>query len=262
MGDNEMKIFYRPSILFRHPGNAKRYPGSGPETERTAEWVPDRARCVRLSGMTLIVLLSLFTPAFAQNVAQDLGPPKTEEGAPAKPPVEPEQTAGTDYIYNEDGCDFVLTLPSRPYATQRCPEVNKCYSLLTYTTLYESGANLNVNFTCNPSKPLNFTNYNEEAMRLTLDGMAKSKGMTQYVIDYRDLEVARTASLGANKSRDVAQGGIYAAQIWSGQKSILTLEAELVGPGNPEASAALRKILGTVKLKAPEAPAVEAQVKP
>jgi hypothetical protein len=208
--------------------------------------------------MAVVAVASL--PAFASDQKPN-APRVMPDPNGGKPRILPDPGTENDkkddpFVYAPDGCDFQITFPEAPYNTRRCPDGGKqCYQLTTYTMVYDLRTTVDISVTCNPSTPADYMRYDENVMRKVLEGMVARKSIEQYNIGFQQYETVRAATLTGTGSTG-RQGKIYTSQIWAGQNSIFTLQAELVGEAHPHADAMFRDVLKSLQMK--KAPPVEA----
>lgn len=149
-------------------------------------------------------------------------------------------------------CDFEITFPGKPYTAQRCPkedEINitkECYDLTGYTMVYDVTTTIEVTMTCVPSTQEQYKKYNENVIRMALEGMIKRADITQHEINTTEKEDMRLGSLLGSTTRG-KQNSIYNAQLWVGQNSVMTIEAKLIGPEHAKADKAFSDILSSIK---------------
>lgn len=178
---------------------------------------------------------------------------KTEE---AKPEIAPG-------YYSPDYCDFEITFPEKPYLAQKClPDGKTCYNLYSYTMVYDLHTTVDVSVTCNKSSPAEFKRYNEGVMKAALTGMIAERNLDNHTISYREDKVTRSASLSGTGTTG-SQPKIYTSQIWVGQNSVFTVQAELVGGEHKDADTTFSQILQSAKIKhKPEEAKKSAKAKP
>ena len=209
----------------------------------------------------LCILIAL--PAHAQDVqkpSRSIALPGDEQ--PAQKTVQVTPPASTGVTVSPDGCDFEVTFPEAPYSSRRCPDgaSGKCYDLTRYTMVYDMSTTVDVRFSCNPMTPAQFDQYNEQVTRMALNGMAARSNVRESNTSYtQENDVRRTTLTGSGTTG--RQNKIYIAHLWLSPRSILTMEAELVGDEHGTADAVFSEILRSLKVKAPaaaETPAPEA----
>lgn len=210
----------------------------------------------KLFPLLMFSLLVFALPVHADDKKEE---PKKEEAASAKKADEakPEDAKTSDttkdpkdksYRFAPDFCDFEITFPEEPAESERCSPDGSCYDLKSYTMVYDLQTTVDVSVTCTPSSPANYKRYNEGVMKAALTGMISDRELAGHVIKYTQLDNVRTSALtGVGKKG--AQDMIYTAQLWIGQNSVFTVQAELIGSEHPKADVSFKDILKSIKLK-------------
>ncbi|MCI5059773.1 MAG: hypothetical protein MRY79_01740, partial [Alphaproteobacteria bacterium] len=109
---------------------------------------------------------------------------------------------------------------------------------------------VDITATCIPSTPEKYERYNERVIKTALRGMMNRTNILDPTINIRTLEeekVRQGSVIGSGEQG--RQNKIYNAQLWVGQNSIFTMEAQLIGPTHHEADAVFGDILGSIKVK-------------
>ena len=166
-----------------------------------------------------------------------------------------------EYEYSPDHCQFTVTFPEEPYTSRRCEKSgeNRCYDLVSYTQVYEVAATINFRVICNPITEGVFDQYNEEIMKATVRAMSKKNKVKDYNSSFREQPAFKQAGLvGEGQSRNDIM--IYIAQLWIGETSAFTLEAELIGEAHEVADQLFADILRSVSFKT--ADKIEDQAEP
>lgn len=148
--------------------------------------------------------------------------------------------------YAPDFCEFSVTFPSEPYTSRNCEGENgdRCYDLISYTQVYEMSSTVNFRVICNPIGEEVLKAYSPEVMMATLKAMTKNSVVEEYNTSFRDEEKYKQAGL-------VGEGlvgrtpTIYIAQLWIGEKSALSVEAELIGEPMEDADTLFRNVLAS-----------------
>ena len=152
--------------------------------------------------------------------------------------------------YSPDFCEFSVTFPSEPYTSRRCEDEtakakDRCYDLVSYTQVYELSSTVNFRVICNPIGEEVLNAYSPEVMQATLRAMTKNSVVQEFNTSFREEEKYKQAGL-------VGEGlvgrtpTIYIAQLWIGDKSALSVEAELIGEPMEDADALFRDVLASV----------------
>jgi hypothetical protein len=202
-----------------------------------------KASLLRVLITLITVMLAISSPSFAaEEKKADLA--KTEEAAPAAP--KPQDLPG---YYSPDHCDFEITFPEKPYLAQKClPDGKSCYNLYSYTMVYDLRTTVDVSVTCNPSTPADFKRYNEAVMKAAMAGMVSERNLDSHSVNFREDKETKSAALSGTGMTG-AQPKIYTSQIWIGQNSVFTVQAELIGGEHKEADTVFSEILRSAKLK-------------
>ena len=199
----------------------------------------------------------LMGPSFAAEESKPEAP-KTEEATAEAAPDAPAENPGR---YAPDFCDFEITFPEKPHLAQKCLPDGKCYNLHSYTMVYDLRTTVDVSVTCNPSGPADFKRYNEAVMKAALTGMISQRNLDDHQIQYREDKQTRSASLSGTGTTGT-QDKIFTAQIWAGQNSLFTVQAELIGGQHEQADAVFSEILKSIKLKDAKKPETVTKPKP
>ena len=149
--------------------------------------------------------------------------------------------------YSPDFCEFSVTFPSEPYKSRNCEggDKDRCYDLISYTQVYELSSTVNFRIICNPIGDEILDAYSPEVMQATLKAMTKNSVVEEYNTSFREEDKYKQAGL-------VGEGlvgrtpTIYIAQLWIGEKSALSVEAELIGEPMEGADTLFRDVLASV----------------
>ncbi len=161
-----------------------------------------------------------------------------------------EEAVDTSSIYSPEFCEFSVKFPSEPYKSRRCEEEagNKCFDLISYTQVYEMSSTVNFRVICNPIGDEIKDAYSPEVMQATLKAMTKQSVVQEFNTSFREEEDYKQAGL-------VGEGlvgrtpTIYVAQLWIGEQSALSVEAELIGEPMDDADTLFRDVLESVGVK-------------
>jgi hypothetical protein len=151
-----------------------------------------------------------------------------------------------DYLYKPDGCEFQMKFPEAPYASRRCnPDVpDKCEQKDTYTKVFDSGVTINFYVSCTPLEDGAFGAYDRDVLKSMLIAMAGHDKIERFETAFdEDKDVKRASLLGAGQSYNQNHPVLYMGEFWVGQKSLLTVEGELIGESAPDTDAEFAKIL-------------------
>lgn len=148
-----------------------------------------------------------------------------------------------------DFCEFDISFPEDPERTERCDENGEqCFEEITYTKTYELSSSVKFRVSCNPVNETIQSYYTEQTMLQTLDAMTKRSIVESYKTSYREEETYRQAGL-VGTGRVGRTPMIYIAQLWIGQNSALSLEAEIVGEEHHEGDALFSDVLRSVEVR-------------
>ena len=181
------------------------------------------ARLCRLSGMTIMVFA---LPAMA---------------AEEKTPV----------TYSPEYCEFAVTFPGEPYKTEKCEgeDKKKCFEQTTYTQVYDLSSTVNFRVVCNKIDESVRQTYSGAVMEKTLKAMTEKTVVKTFETSFREEEKYKQAGLvGEGKVGRLAT--IYIAQLWIGDTSAFSVEAELIGAENHDADVMFSEVLKSVHFKA------------
>lgn len=181
----------------------------------------------------------------------EVGPSKiSQESSDKKMAMSP-----LSHTYSPQGCETEVSFPQAPQIQRKCStgaKVNDCTDVVTYRvqrnntspfTLKQEknqhhddlpASSLNIRVTCQIYAPERLNSFTDEVLKSALDQMLKEQNYeTTRDIDIEtvsDIRHASSISMGRQNGLD----HIYTGQIWKGQKSLFTIEAQLVGPENEE----------------------------
>ncbi len=168
------------------------------------------------------------------------------------------------YTYGPDPCEFKMTFPEKPLIEQKCTDGEKkaCAEIVTYTKIVTAEASVNFRITCTAADPKELERYTPEIMVETVKQMlteANLEGDPPKATTQNGYKVAATVGTGVRGDRDV----IYTAQLWIGEKSIFSLEADMSGPQDDKTDKLFTQVLGSMQSKTrPPKPAAEKTKQP
>ncbi len=160
------------------------------------------------------------------------------------------------FTYAPEGCEFTITFPSEPFIGRKCaPDKPKqCHDIVSYTKVFEVTASLNLQVVCSPAEDKMYERYSGDVMKTTLIAMAGRGKLEEYETGFKDMQIFKMAYiLGYGKKGE--QDLIYNGQLFIGQTSVFSLEADIVGDYVDGADALFADILQSVRLKNPPAEA-------
>lgn len=220
----------------------------------------------------LLKVLTLFLLIPAAAYAQDQAP--AEEQASPAPPVQAERPQAPPpkdmtHIYKPDYCDFQIGFPEDPVVEQKCDggeNRDECYEQVSYTQTFGLDATVNFRAVCNQIGQEIKDRYDQEIMIATLEEMTKDSVVEKFNTTYHEDEEKRFRLAGLVGEGKVGLiPSIFVAQMWLGENSAFSVEAEIVGDAFLEPDALFRDIMRSIQYKgadagenAETAPAVEA----
>ena len=153
--------------------------------------------------------------------------------------------------YSPDFCEFSVTFPDEPYKTERCddPEKKKCFEQTSYTQVFDLSSTVNFRVVCNKIDESVRKTYSGEVMQKTLQAMTKGTVVKTFDTSFREEDGYKQAGLvGEGKVGRLPT--IYIAQLWIGDSSAFSVEAELIGSDSHDADVLFSEVLKSVHFKA------------
>lgn len=208
----------------------------------------------------LLILVMLPSLAFAQ-VAEPAPAQAPSEAAPApqtqekpsdyQPPAPSEMTQ----IYSPEHCEFQVGFPSSPMVKERCDggeSGTECYEQVNYTQTFGIDATVNVRVICNAIGQDIKDKYDRQIMVATLEAMTKEHVVDTFETTYYEDDDKRYRLAGlVGEGKVGLVPSIFVAQMWLGQKSAFSIEAEIVGDAFEEPDVLFRDIMRSVQYKEP-----------
>jgi hypothetical protein len=196
-----------------------------------------------------LLILAFAIPAYAADEAKPEDKKKTEQSE-----VEPKDEAAAKeetekgFPYSPDYCEFNASFPEEPYKLKQCEDGDqtKCFEQLSYTQVFELSATVTFRVVCNPSKPELFKQYSPQVMEAALKGMTREHYVKEIDSNYRDGNGYKQAGLVAQGTSGRSDK-IYIAQLWIGQQSVMSVEAEMIGEPSDAADALFSSLLAGVQ---------------
>lgn len=167
----------------------------------------------------------------------------------AFPAIAQDEAEDTRSTYSPDTCEFTITFPDEPYTSRRCDkeDKDKCYNLVSYTQVYGLDSTVNFRVICNPVDESVYEAYSPEVMEATLRAMTKQSVVETHNSSFREAKGYRYKQAGlVGEGHAGRTPMIYIAQLWIGEKSALSVEAELIGEELNEADRLFGDILKTI----------------
>lgn len=174
-----------------------------------------------------------------------------EEKAQGKTETATEETATPENPgrFAPDFCDFEITFPEKPLLAEKCIPGSQCFNVNSYTMVYDLRTTVDVSVTCTPSTPAAYKQYTDSVMKAALAGMIDDRNLTTHDIKIDpDKDGVKSAAItGVGKTG--TQDKIYSAQLWIGQNSVFSVQAELIGGEHDVADKSFRDILQSITRK-------------
>ncbi|MCC7304626.1 MAG: hypothetical protein IT558_00035 [Alphaproteobacteria bacterium] len=177
---------------------------------------------------------------------------------PALAEEETKPAAPAPYTYSPEHCQFTVTFPSEPFIKQKCDQDEahgrmndkrrQCYDEVSFTKVYELSATVNFRIICSDTGDQIYKTYDDHLMELTLRSMVNQDIVKTFDTSFRDEK-----ELGYKQAGLVGEGKlgrtptIHIAQLWIGKKSVLSVEADLVGAANDEADKLFSEIMKSIR---------------
>lgn len=200
----------------------------------------------RRALLLALALLSIGVPASAQQREKLRAAPGNE---PPKLPAEviKEEVKLETQVYQPEYCDFFATFPGEPIKSRRCEEEapDRCYDLVSYTKVFGLSSTVRAEIICNPLPEGAYADYTPEVMKQTVESMALGEVMQGYepnVIEETNFKQAGMIGRGRAGMGDT----VFVAQLWVGKRSILAVQAEMMGEPSEEADAHFAEILRSI----------------
>ncbi len=155
-----------------------------------------------------------------------------------------------EFVYSPEGCDFQITFPGEPFATRRCHDQmkDKCSLMTSYTQVFDLDATVNFYVSCTPSAKNFRKDFTPDLMRTSLLARPGIENLEVYDISYNETDNATMAALlGAGNSANGNNEILYVTQLWVGNGSVLTLEAELIGKQTEKSDRLFADILQSLR---------------
>jgi hypothetical protein len=154
------------------------------------------------------------------------------------------------HAYAPEHCEFEIQFPEEPLSSHRCDDSTgkRCYDLVTFTQVYELSATVSFKVICNPIDTGIQEQYSPEVMEATLKAMTEGKMLKSFNSSVREDAAYKQAGL-VGEGRVGRTPTIYIAQLWIGQRSALSVEAELIGEADEAADRLYSDILKTIRYR-------------
>lgn len=209
------------------------------------------------SYIFLIVCITFFSFCFPLSLAfagkhlqEIIDPPATKQINPKDDDRVVSEERLSKLTYSPDYCEFIASFPDEPLKGRRCEtdSEDSCYDLVSYTKVFDLSSTVRVEVICNPSDEETYKGLTEEAMKKTVRAMTKGSVIEAYEVQTRQAENYRQAGL-VGKGRSGMDDTIYISQLWAGKKSLMAVEAELIGQPREDADRLFAGILKNIGYK-------------
>ena len=146
------------------------------------------------------------------------------------------------FTYGPESCEFQITFPEKPYIEKKCRAAQgseksksppECAEIVSYTKAVGASASTEFRVTCQSITADERNKYNSAILEETLKKMLQDKGLEAFNTKSGDKGNYKTAATLSLTTRD-GKPLIYSSQLWVGQKSMFTIEAEMLGEKNDE----------------------------
>ena len=136
------------------------------------------------------------------------------------------------FTFGPEDCEFQITFPEKPFTEKKCGgNPTDCTVVTTFTKAMGTTASTNFRVTCNPLDASEAEKYTPKIIEETLKKLVQSNNLIVYDLQSSKNDSYKSASAISISQRD-EKALVYNAQIWVGQKSIFTIEGEMVGESN------------------------------
>lgn len=199
-----------------------------------------------LLALSLAILSLNAYPSFAVR-EQIRANPSLDAPPPLPAEIIKEQTRLETNFYKPEYCDFYAQFPSEPEKSVRCEEEapDRCYDLVSYTKVFEMASTVKAEIVCNPLPPEAFDQYTPEMMKKTVESLAMGEVMSGIEPQVKEEPNFKQAGM-IGRGRAGVGDTIYVAQLWVGRRSVMAVQAEIMGEPSEEAEAHFAEILGSI----------------
>ncbi len=165
--------------------------------------------------------------------------------------------------YAPDHCDFMAEFPEDPHITKQCEnpdDESTCFDLVSYTKVFDLNATVRFELVCNPSTPELYEEFKPAVMENTVRAMTKETIIEAFELNTRETDnYKQTGLLG--KARRGVDETLFIAQLWITEKSIMSVEAELIGLQRDDSDALFAQVLQSIGYKSEIEKAIEMRMK-
>lgn len=227
---------------------------------------------MKLLNIIIFALLVLPNISYAQIAAtdeQEQTAPQGERIAPKLPfedvrpldpndlandaiiiPYEPPPPQDYTHMYSPEHCEFSVAFPTEPYVIERCDggeNRDECYEQVNYTQTFGIQATVGFRVICNKIGSDIKDKYDQAVMVATLQEMTKKSVVNTFNTTFNVEKDGRYKVAGlVGEGKAGITPSMFIAQMWIGESSALTIEAELIGEPLADADALFRDVLRSV----------------
>lgn len=137
------------------------------------------------------------------------------------------------FVYAPENCDMRVGFPERPIIEKKCvthAEKQECTDVVTYKKIIPPHSSVTFRVTCVEYPKAELETYTPEIVEKTLNKLLKDQGLEPFDIQSETVDnIQRSTSMSIGTD-DEGTAYMYSGQIWIGDKSLFTLEANMKGP--------------------------------
>ena len=168
-------------------------------------------------------------------------------------PYNPPEPVDMTHIYSPEYCEFKVGFPTEPFITEKCDggeNADQCYEEVSYTQTFGMDATVGFRVVCNAIGDDIKDRYSQDIMIATLVEMTKKSVVNTFNTTYFQDKENRYRLAGlVGEGKVGITPSMFIAQMWLGQNSALTIEAELIGDAFENSDALFRDVLRSVRYK-------------
>ncbi|MCK6418928.1 MAG: hypothetical protein L6Q57_08365 [Alphaproteobacteria bacterium] len=203
----------------------------------------------QMRNILLLVLVALLALSFADTLSA-----QEEKNQEEIQKEEASETKKKEPSFPPPFCNFTISFPQEPDIQKICDKKNKarinCFEQARYTYTYTDGSKIDVRAICNRMTQDIYDHYSERVMDMTVKAMINRALMDHYETSYRAETNYKQAALVGEGKRN-RKPTIFIAQLWIGQQSSLSVEAEMSNEKNKLADEVFSKLLKSIHYRKP-----------
>jgi hypothetical protein len=157
----------------------------------------------------------------------------------------------TPLSHTPEFCEFAAHFPEKPTVTHRCEDEEqkeRCYDQISYTKVFDLDATVKFRLICNPMGTDIYKAYSGDVMQATLRALTKDSVIQEFTTSFHEEDAYKQAALIGEGKLGLTPT-IFIAQLWMGQNSALSVEAELIGEPVEAADTLFSTILRSIQPK-------------